>query len=297
MPKMQRSNPFCNDAASLSLPRINRSLWIRVAVGLLFVGLVANFQTRGARADSNVALDLVLAVDVSGSVSAERFELQKQGYVAAFRDSRVIRAIKTAAGGPIAVTMTQWTGPYMQIQVVPWMLVKDEATASQLAKALEAAPRQLFSGGTSISGAIDHAVKLLTDSPSKGVRRVIDLSGDGANNHGRPAAEARDAALAANIIINGLPILALDPNLEIYYRNNVIGGPGAFVIAARNYEAFAEAIVRKLVLEIAGSPASPEREKRAHVPVGDAPAGLESRLEEAHDLRLAAACGDCTWRR
>jgi Protein of unknown function (DUF1194) len=236
------------------------------------------------RADNSVALDLVLAVDVSG-VSTERFNLQKQGYAAAFRDSRVLNAIKTAAGGSIAVTMTQWTGSLMQVQVVPWMFVKDEATANQLAKAVEAAPRQLHSGGTSISGAIDHAVKLLSDSPSKGMRRVIDLSGDGVNNHGRPAAQARDEAIAANIVINGLPILALDPNLETYYRNNVIGGPGAFVIAVKNYEGFAEAIVRKLVLEIAGVTAQESAGRYANLSVGDAAAGVENQP----DLRLAEA--------
>lgn len=246
------------------------------------------------RADGSVALDLVLAVDVSGSVSTERFNLQKQGYAAAFRDRRVISAIKTAAGGSIAVTMTQWTGPHLQIQVVPWMSVTDEATANQLAKAVEEAPRQLHSGGTSISGAIDHAVKLLSDSPSQGMRRVIDLSGDGTNNHGRPAAQARDEAIAANIVINGLPILALDPNLDTYYRNNVIGGPGAFVIAVKNYEGFAEAIVRKLVLEIAGVPTRQQDARRANVSVGDAVNGMENQLGLGLvTLRSVGGCFAC----
>ena len=253
---------------------------VRLAVAgalLAFVMIAAPIGL--TRADNSVALDLVLAVDVSGSVSTERFDLQKQGYAAAFRDRRVISAIKTAAGGSIAVTMTQWTGPHLQIQVVPWMSVKDETTADQLAKAVEAAPRQLHSGGTSISGAIDHAVKLLSDSPSKGVRRVIDLSGDGANNNGRPAAEARDAAIAANIVINGLPILALDPNLETYYRNNVIGGPGAFVIAVKNYDGFAEAIVRKLVLEIAGIPVRHAAVRHANMTVGDTTNAMANQPE------------------
>ena len=255
-----------------------------VAGGLLALLAVAA-SLGSARADSGAVLDLVLAMDVSGSVSPERFALQKQGYASAFRDLRVINAIKTAAGGSIAVTMTQWTGPQMQIQVVPWMSVNDETTANQLAKAVEAMPRQLHSGGTSISGAIDHAVRLLSGSPSKGVRRVIDISGDGANNNGRPAAVARDEAIAANIVINGLPILALDPNLEAYYRNNVIGGPGAFVIAVRNYEGFAEAIVRKLVLEIAGGVVPETAGKHANLSIGEAAAGMEnqpdSRLPEA----------------
>jgi hypothetical protein len=116
-----------------------------------------------------------------------------------------------------------------------------------------ATPRRLFSGGTSISGVIDYAVPLILESPFKGTRRVIDVSGDGSNNRGRPAASARAAAVRAGIIINGLPILALEPGLDRYFIDHVIGGPGAFVIAAESYETFADAILKKLIREMAAN--------------------------------------------
>src|SRR5215470_15726093 len=140
-----------------------------------------------AFAQTAVDLQLVLAVDASGSVDQRRFELQKQGYVAAFRDPRVLHAIQSGAAQAIAVTMVQWTGPTLQIQVLPWTLINDAATAQAFAAAIVATPRRLFSGGTSISGVIDFAVPLLLESPFKGTRRVIDVSGDGSNNRGRPA--------------------------------------------------------------------------------------------------------------
>ena len=203
-----------------------------------------------AWAQTAVDLQLVLAVDASGSVSEQRFELQKQGYVAAFRSPVLLRAVRSGPAQGIAVTMVQWTGPALQVQVVPWMLVNDEASMHRLAAAIEAAPRQLFSGGTSISGAIDHAMTLFPKAPYIGARRVIDVSGDGRNNRGRPAADARDEAVRAGVSINGLPILTLEPDLEEYYRDNVIGGPGAFVIPAASFETFADAILKKLIIEI-----------------------------------------------
>src|SRR5262245_60478406 len=201
-----------------------------------------------------VDLQLVLAVDTSGSVNEQRFELQKQGYVAAFRSLQLLRAITSGTRNAIAVTMTQWTGPALQIQVVPWMLITDEASMHAFADAVDKAPRQLFGGGTSISGAIDHAMTLFPRTDFKGVRRVIDVSGDGANNRGRPANAARDDAVRDGVTINGLPILALEPYLERYYWESVVGGPGAFAIAAENYETFAEAVLKKLVIEIAIAP-------------------------------------------
>jgi hypothetical protein len=201
-----------------------------------------------------VDLQLVLAVDASGSVSEQRFELQKQGYVAAFRSPQLLRAIGSGTTRTIAVTMTQWTGPALQIQVVPWMLIKDEASMHAFADAIDKAPRQLFGGGTSISGAIDHAMTLFPRTDLRGARRVIDVSGDGANNRGRPANAARDDAVSAGTTINGLPILALEPYLDRYYWESVVGGPGAFVLAAESYETFAEAVLKKLVIEIAAAP-------------------------------------------
>jgi hypothetical protein len=148
---------------------------------------VATWGVAPAAAQAVVDLQLVLAVDVSGSVSDERFRLQQQGYAQAFRSWRVIEAIRSGAAQAIAVTMMQWTGPAQQAQVVPWMVVSDEASAASLADAIERTTRQLYGGGTSISGAIDHAVTLFPgSSPIKSDRQVVDVSGDGANNRGRP---------------------------------------------------------------------------------------------------------------
>jgi hypothetical protein len=119
------------------------------------------------------------------------------------------------------------------------------------ADAIDAAPRQLFGGGTSLSGAIDHAMLLLPNAPYRGLKRVIDVSGDGSNNRGRDVREARDEAVRAGVIINGLPIVSLEYDLDKYYFNNVIGGPGSFIVPADSYDNFAQAVLRKLVLEIA----------------------------------------------
>jgi hypothetical protein len=202
---------------------------------------------------ADVAIALVLAVDASGSVDNRRFELQKQGYAAAFRDRQVLNAVRSLTTQSIAAAMMQWTGPQLHVVVVDWSLIRDEPSADSFADAIESAPRQLFGGGTSISGAIDYSRLLLTLCPFRGARRVIDVSGDGANNRGRPVTLARDEAAAEGIGINGLPILALEPDLDRYYYDNVIGGPGAFMIPAQNYDTFADAILKKLITEIAGT--------------------------------------------
>ena len=226
-----------------------RCLAFLLAVSLLGPALAA---------DNLVDLQLVLAIDASNSVTDERFELQKRGYVAAFRNPQVIKAIASGAEQSIAVTMMQWTGPFTHVQVVPWMLVRDSASASALADAINHSERELFGGGgTSISGAIDQGVMLLSQSPYKSQRRTIDISGDGPNSSGRSVIRARDEAVAQGIGINGLPILSIDRRLDHYYYSYVIGGPGAFMIPAANYESFAEAIVKKLILEIAANPPPP----------------------------------------
>jgi hypothetical protein len=204
-----------------------------------------------ARAQTAVDLDLLLAVDASGSVDATRFELQRRGYVAAFRNPRVLEAIRGGGKQSIAVAMFQWTGPLQQAEIVPWTLLKDEATTESVASLIATTPRQIFGGGTSISGAIDTAMKWFRRSPFQGERRVIDVSGDGANNRGRSVTRARDEAIAADVVINGLPILAWEPDLDFYYKQNVIGGPGAFMIVAKDFDTFADAILRKMINEIA----------------------------------------------
>jgi Protein of unknown function (DUF1194) len=236
-------------------------MWRARTLGLVVAALVA----MPAAAQTAVDLQLVLAVDASGSVNQYRFDLQKQGYAEAFRNPRVLKAIRSGIAGAIAVTVTQWTGPDLQIQVVDWTVIKDEGSANRFAGAIEDTPRQLFSGGTSISGAIDHGVTLLLNSARTypGARRTIDVSGDGANNRGRAAHLARDDAVRNGITINGLPILALEPGLDRYYYDNVIGGPGAFMVTAQTYEAFADAVLKKLIIEIATRPPLLERVRAA----------------------------------
>jgi hypothetical protein len=200
-----------------------------------------------------VSVALVLAVDCSFSVSNDRFELQKRGYAAAFRNPRVLNAIRSLGTRSIAVTMFQWTGPLLHVVVADWALIKDQASANAFADTIAASPRRLFRGGTSISGAIDYARVLFAQNPYKGARRVIDISGDGSNNSGRLVTTARDEAVADGIGINGLPILTVEPGLDQYYHDNVIGGPGAFMIPVANYDSFADAILRKLINEIAAT--------------------------------------------
>jgi len=238
----------CGSRRALSVARLARVL--ATAVFALATATVARAQTQ-------VDLALVLAVDASGSVDQHRFELQKQGYAAAFRSPRVLNAIRSGLTQSIAVTMFQWTGPRLQVHVVPWMLIKDEASAYAFAAAIEAAPRQLFGGGTSISGAIDYGRLLLAQNEFTPSRRVIDVSGDGSNNSGRPVTFARDDAARAGIGVNGLPILSIEPGLDRYYRDYVIGGPGAFMVPADSYDTFADAILKKLITEIAEAGARP----------------------------------------
>jgi len=227
---------------------IRRRVLVR-AMPLLLAGTPAH-------ADATVSLQLVLAVDASGSVDMVRFMLQKNGYAAAFRSEAVRSAIRNTLTGSIAVTMLQWTGPAMQVVVIDWFLIDGDAAAEAFATAIDRSSRELFGGGTSISGAIDFSAGLFPLSRFKAERLVIDVSGDGENNRGRPTAAARDEAVAAGIIINGLPILAVEPFLDRHYQEQVIGGPGAFMIAARSFEEFAQAIRSKLVTEIAGGGAA-----------------------------------------
>jgi hypothetical protein len=227
------------------------ALAIMLAVGL----------SSPAWAEPAVDLQLVLAVDASGSVNQTRFDLQKRGYAAAFRSPQVLKAILSGGEQAIAVTMVQWTGPFLQAQVVPWSLIKDSASANAFADAVAKSQRELFGGGTSISGAIDHAMGLFPESPYKSQRRTIDVSGDGSNNAGRSVVTARDDAVRAGVGINGLPIISIEPNLDRYYFTYVIGGPGSFMIPASNYETFADAILKKLILEIATNGPAPAIEQ------------------------------------
>ena len=225
----------------------------RRALGL-GAGALASLTPGLARAQTPVDLQLVLAVDASGSVDQRRVNLQKQGYVAAFQNPKVLNAIQSGAYQSIAVTMFQWTGPLLQSEVIPWMIIRDAASAQAVSRAIDAVPRRIFGGGTSISGAIDFGVTRFARGELESDRKVIDISGDGANNGGRSASRARDDAVSLGITINGLPILSIEPWLEQHFRDEVIGGPGAFLVSARDFESFGDAIVKKLIAEIANIP-------------------------------------------
>jgi hypothetical protein len=206
-----------------------------------------------APADRAVDVALVLAVDVSSSVDEARFRLQQSGYAAAFRSPMVQAALLGGTEHAVSIAYVQWAGAGSQHLVLAWTRIDSEAGARALADRIEASER-LDEGSTSISGAITFARALLDVSPYPAGRRIIDVSGDGSNNSGRMAHLARDEAVAAGITVNGLPILAVEPELDRYYRDNVIGGPGAFLVPAKSFETFATAITDKLVREVAAVP-------------------------------------------
>jgi len=213
-----------------------------------------------ARADAPaVDVLLVLAVDVSRSIDEDEARLQREGYRAAVTDPRVIEAITGGMIGAVGLAYVEWAGVDYQRAVIPWTRIAGRADALAWAGVLERAPRVALSW-TSLSGAIEFSRRQLAEAPFEATRRVIDVSGDGINNSGPPAEEARDRAVAEGITINGLPILNDRPTfgrplplpLDQYFEQAVIGGPGAFLLAAADFEAFGGAVRRKLVREIAG---------------------------------------------
>jgi hypothetical protein len=212
-----------------------------------------------AGADEPVDVALVLAVDVSRSIDEDEARLQREGYRAAVSDPKVVEAIRGGMLGSVAIAYTEWAGIEYQRLVIPWTRIATQRDADGWAAALQAAPRASLSW-TSVSGAISHAQRVLGECPHEATRRVIDVSGDGVNNSGPPAEQARDRAVADGITINGLPILNDRPTfgrpppmpLDVYYRESVMGGQGAFVIAAEDFESFGNAVRRKLIREIAG---------------------------------------------
>jgi hypothetical protein len=203
-----------------------------------------------------VDVEIVLAVDSSGSIDRREFQLQREGYIRALTDPKVLDAIGRGKLGAIAITLFEWSGPGFVNEIVPWTRIAGEGEARQTAAVIAAEPRQIFGGGTAVGAAIHHATTLFGRG-YEGTRRVIDVSGDGMNNRGPPAELARNAAVAAGITINGLPIEGEEANIAAYYRENVIGGPGAFLIVARNFDDFARAIRDKLIKEIQISEARP----------------------------------------
>jgi hypothetical protein len=218
--------------------------WTRTVV----LALAALFPLALAAEPVDVAI--VFAIDSSGSVDMGEFTLQRQGYAAALTDPEIVKAMTGGGRGAVAVTFFDWSGPAIQHEIVGWTRIGDAESAAAVAGILVSAPRTIFGGGTAVGAAIDHGRYLLETSGFEATRRVIDVSGDGPVNRGRPAGMARDEAVAAGITINGLPILEDEPGLEAYYRSEVIGGPGAFLIPAASFEDFARAVLEKLKREL-----------------------------------------------
>jgi hypothetical protein len=214
--------------------------------------------TDRAAAQARVDLELVIAVDVSLSMDMDEQRLQRDGYVAAFRDPELHKAIASGPYGRIAVTYMEWAGPSSQAVVIAWTLIDSPAAARAFADRLAAQPitRERL---TSISSALHFAQALLKSSGFSAPRRVVDISGDGPNNSGGPVLKARDALIAEGIVINGLPIMLKTgtpsffdlANLDAYYAACVIGGMGAFMVPVTEIAELKAAIRRKLLLEIA----------------------------------------------
>lgn len=246
------------------------------AVSALTFGLMPE-----AQAAEQVDVELVLAVDVSLSMSPDELEIQRRGYATALTDEAVLRAIADGIHGKIAITYVEWAGTNSQVVVVPWTLVANRADAENVVARLTARPPN-SARRTSISAALEFGVDLFAESGFEGTKRVIDISGDGPNNQGAPVPLVRDAVIKQGIVINGLPLMTnggMETSYDIrdldqYYRDCVIGGPGAFMIPVNGWEQFPEAVRRKLVLELAGA-ASPQwaMEEAAHPPIVLAEAG------------------------
>jgi Protein of unknown function (DUF1194) len=240
--------------------RMHAATRLRQIVQALLVTGVVSFPLAARAAD--VDLLLVLAADVSRSIDAAKFQLQRDGYAAAVANSRVLDTIRAGRNGRIGLTFIEWSGIGAQRVVIDWMAVGDAASAKDFGDRLLESPRS-FADRTSISGAIEFAMAALTRAPFHAPRQIIDISGDGTNNSGRDVTELRDQAIAKGITINGLAILSENPlpwnpehtnppgGLDQYYRDNVIGGPGAFVMVAKNFDSFGEAIISKMIAEVA----------------------------------------------
>jgi uncharacterized protein DUF1194 len=239
--------------------------------GLLAACGAMTISSAAPAAESKVDLELVLAVDVSRSMDVDELSIQRDGYAAAFRHPEVISAITSGPLQSIAVTYVEWAGPQHQVTVLPWTLIDGEEAAQRFAERLGSSPPGRYTG-TSISGGLMFSAAAFDRNGFAGERRVIDVSGDGPNNRGFPVEPVRARIVQQGITINGLPLLVKAPfgpfsidNLDVYYEDCVIGGPGAFLIPVHEISQLAAAIRRKLVLEIANVHATtiPVKEMRS----------------------------------
>jgi hypothetical protein len=247
---------------------------VRSLVGAALL-LLAPVSPAAARGEVDVAL--VLAVDVSRSMSSEELQIQRRGYAAAISSPEVVRAIGMGVHGRIALMMFEWANDGHAREIVPWSVVETQADALDFAETV-LADQTYGQRRTSISGAIRHASSLLAEVPFTADRLVIDISGDGPNNQGIPVTKARDAAIASGYVINGLPLMTKGgvgfqfniPDLDEYYRRCVIGGPASFVLPVIGWDQFPEAVRRKLILEIGGRvPEEPARVIPAQITFGE----------------------------
>jgi hypothetical protein len=272
------------------------------AAGICCLLLTALTGTPPVQAQgTTVDLELVLAVDISGSIDPVEAKLQREGYMAALASREVLEAIRSGVLGRIAVTYVEWAGIQHQETLVGWRIIESEADARGFVDALAEMPLRR-ARRTSISGAIAYAAPLFRDNGIDSTRQVIDISGDGPNNSGPMAPGARDEALAEGIVINGLPIINDRPNpfglrtmrdLDLYYKHCVIGGPGAFIVVARSFDDFASAVLSKLILEITDRRPVPDGITR-HAALAPRPAPPLARLPapvDAAPLRLAQSSG------
>lgn len=248
---------------------------LRTAASLATVALALAVWWHGlAHAQTQqVDVELVLAVDVSGSMRPAELQIQRRGYVEAFRADVVHDAIEGGLIGAVAVTYVEWARGDLQRVIVPWTVIDGPQSANAFADRLAEAPIRNMRN-TSISGAIQFGINAIEGNRFDGLRRVIDISGDGPNNQGSRVDAARDEAIDAGIVVNGLPIMA-EPwmgglgfnisGLDVYYQHCVIGGPGAFMLPVHDWDEFAEAVRRKIVLELAGITPAPGTDGAVHL--------------------------------
>src|ERR1700692_3786583 len=249
-----------------------------MTTGAAVLGLaVPGIQFADTKGQVSVDVELIIGVDVSNSMDIDELEVQREGYAQAIVSEEFLQALKTGPSKKLAVTYFAWSASTDQKIIIPWRVIDGPETADAVAREIMKTPVQKGSS-TSISGAISFAMPLFDENPYRGLRRVIDISGDGPNSNGAPVTGARDAALERGITINGLPIMIKEPsystmdidNLDLYYEDCVIGGPGSFVVTIKDREKFKEAIRTKLLLEVADR--TPERrtvpvaEKEPRVP-------------------------------
>jgi hypothetical protein len=243
--------------------------WCRIACAVFLAAGVGMLSPTRCASAQDVDLQLLLAVDVSPSINADEYALQIHGLADALRDPDVINAISLAAPHGVAVALMQWAGPREQVLSVPWVVVRDQATAEALAAKIDAVVRPVTDGGTAIGDALARGVKLLAEGGFRATRRVIDVSGDGRTNIGDSPAPVRTRAVSHGVTVNGLVILHEEPQVDAYYLKCVVGGPGAFVLRIQNFQDFTQAMRLKLTMEIKMSMAT-----------GSTPAPIDIALSE-----------------